>query len=472
MKRRVYIVLTACLLLPAIQILSAQGFRLSVTLPDLPGQEIILSHRLGMKFYTDDTVKTDALGRALFLKDELMPRGMYQLVFPDKKFVEFFIDVKQKFELYTRIPAASDSIRFKGSPENSKFAKWQQEFSRNRDRSGQVQARLKKGNLSTDSTRILNDELRQIQQSTNTMWEKYTADLAGTLPGKFINGLKPVKIPESEGKPDTAEKQLKQYRYVREHFFDGVDFTDQALLRTPLIETKLDQFFNQVLQQNADTLITEAVHLIERTRSSKEMYQFVGQYLFNLYSSPKVMGTDAVYVYLADTYYLNGQTPWVDSANLRGIRSRAAELRPLLLGKVAPELTGLISDKDQPVDINKITANYLILYFWSPDCGFCKETTPKFAAMYQELKESGIEILALNTRLEKEDWLKFIADHQLGWINAYCPSNVRHMIEQYQAFATPAIYILDRSRRIIAKSISWEQVKPFMKQYIEIQAGR
>ena len=472
MKRIPFLLITLLALLSGTPATLAQGLKLTVDVPDLPTQDIILSHRFGMKFYTDDTARTDAAGRASFTKTQLLPRGMYQLVFPNKKFVEFFLDVNQAFTINTRASAPGDSVRYSGSPENSRFTDWQHGYARNRERSAVIQARLKKGSLTPDSTRILNQELQTIQQTVNKMWDTYGSALNGTLPGKFINGLRPVKIPEALGKPDAADKQKIQYEYVRAHFFDGVDLKDEGLLRTPLIETKIDQYFNQVMPQIADSLITEAVKIIERVRPSKEMYQFVVQYLFNLYTDPKIMGTDAVYVYLADSYYLNGQTPWIDSANLRGIRVRADELRPLLLGKVAPDLQGLVSDKEQVIDFKSIKSKYLILYFWSPECGFCKEATPKLASVYPDLKNLGAEILAVNTRLDKPEWLKFIEDHQLGWINVFCPVNTREMIDKYQAFTTPCIYILDSSKKIIAKSISWDQVKPFLKQYQEMSLGR
>ncbi|MFA6481493.1 MAG: thioredoxin-like domain-containing protein, partial [Bacteroidales bacterium] len=432
---------------------------------DLPEKNIILSHRLGMKFYTDDTLKTDNFGRCEFAGGALMAQGMYQLVFPDKKFAEFFIDKNQVFSMYTRVMAPSDSLIFTGSPENSRFQEWQRKYTANRNRSGQIQNRLKKGNLTPDSSQLLNKELKQIQSSNNQIWDTAITDLAGTLPGAFIHALRPVRIPESLGKPDVKENQFKQYQYLRTHFFDGLDFADERLLRTPAVETKLDQYFKQIIPQIADTLMVEADQIIERSKRAKNMYQFVVQYLFNLYTDPQTMGTDAVYVHIAEKYYLTGEAPWVDSANLRGITYRVKELSPLLIGKEAPVLEGLLTTDDQPLDIKDIKSEYLILYFWSPDCGFCKEATPKLHAVYQDLKKMGVEIVALDTRLDKVSWLKFIADNQLNWINGHCPGNVRAMIEKYQAFSTPTLYILDSRRRIIAKSISVDQVKPFMTQY-------
>ncbi len=449
--------------------LIGQGLRLTLSVPDLPEKEVILSHRLGMKFYTDDTIKTDNRGSAVFESGEPMPAGMYQLVFPDKKFVEFFLDKDQVFGISTKISALTDNLRFNGSAENSRFHEWQQQYALKRSSGSAIQSRLKKGNLSPDSIQLLNKELHQIQVSVNQIWDSAINDLAGTLAGNFIRGLKPAQVPDSFLKANTQEGQLRQYQFVRAHFFDNIDFTDEGLLRTPLIENKLDQYFKQVVPPVPDTIISDARKIIELSKPAINMYQFVVQYIFNLYTDPEIMGTDAVYVYIAENYYLTGQTPWIDSANLRGINARVKELKPLLLGKVAPALDGLVNTEEQPVELNEIKSKYLILYFWSPDCGFCKESTPKLYSQYEDLKKLGIEIVALNTRLDKQLWLTFISENQLSWINVYSPVRIKFMIDKYQAFSTPIMYILDSERRIIAKNISVDQVKPFFTQYLARQ---
>jgi thiol-disulfide isomerase/thioredoxin len=449
--------------------LFGQGLKLTVTIPDLPDSELILSHRMGLKFYTDDTVKTDNNGKAVFESSAHVTGGMYQIVLPNKKFIEFFLDKNQVFGIISRASTPAESLVFTGSPENERFHEWQNNFSANKNRSSLIQAKIKKGNLPADSLSLLNRELQDIQYENNKLWDLAIQDLAGTLPGSFIKGMKPVRIPASYGKPDTQESQKRQYDYLKQHFFDDVDFRDVRLLRTPLIETKLDQYFKQIVVPIVDSINASVSRVIEMAKDEETMYQFVVQYLFNMYSNPEIMGTDAVYVFIADNYYLKGKTPWIDSTNLQGISYRVKELRPLLIGKVAPQLDGLFSIDEQPIDIKNIKSKFLILYFWSPDCGFCKEGVPKFHTQYKDLKKMDIEVIAINTRPDRESWVKFINDNSLSWINLYSPQKVRELIDKYQAFHTPILYILDNERHIIAKNISYEQIMPFFAQYLSMK---
>ncbi len=445
----------------------SQGHRITVFLPDLPGKDIILSHRIGLKFFTDDTVRLQQDGHAIFSGDTLLPEGMYQIVLPDKKYIEFFLGPVQFFDLRTRTGALNDSLVFIGSKENSLFISWQNEYAKIRNRTGAIQEKLKKGGLTADSAQILNRDLRTLQAKGNQVWDEYTKALEGTLPGRFIKGLRPFKIPENLSSPKTQDEQYKQYLFIRTHFFDNVDFSDERLVRTPLIETKLDQYFTQLVPPFPDSIISEVKLLIDKARSKPQMFQFVSQYLLNLYSDPKYMGTDAVYVWLAETVYLSGQAFWIDASNLQGIRARVAEMKPLLLGTPAPELVGLLKPDDSPLFLKLIPDRFLILLFWEPDCSHCKEITPKLFKEYVQLKTMGAEVIALNTRTEKDSWIKFIDENKLNWINAYSPTHYREITERYQAWSTPRIFILDHNRKIIGKDISHDQIIPFLKQEIE-----
>lgn len=445
-------------------LLQGQGYRISVNVPDLPSTDLILAHRIGLKFYTDDTVKTQGDGRSVFSGDSLLPQGMYQLVFPDKRYIEFFLGPVQFFEIRTLGSALTDSLAFTGSPENTYFIDWQRKYGAIRSRTSSLQEKIKKGNLPADSVKLINRELQSLQLYGNQVWDTAIQKLEGTAAGSFVRGMRPVRLPDSLVSLRTQEGQYKQYLYFRTHFFDGVNFSDERMLRTPLIENKLDQYFNQVVPPYPDSIIRDARIVIDRARAKPDVFRFVVQYLLNLYSDPKIMGTDAVYVHLAENYYLNGQATWIDSANLQGIRVRVADLKPLLIGSPAPVLPGLINTESTPVSIDTVNADYVILFFWDPGCSHCKEVLPKLLVEYPGLKKLGCEVVAVDTHAEKEPWIKYIEENKLTWINVYSPVYFREILNRYQVWTTPRVFVLDRKGKIVGKDLAVEQIKPFIEQ--------
>ena len=398
-----------------------QGYRIGVCIADQPHTEIILSHRYGDRFFVDDTAKTQFDGCAVFTDTFLLDQGMYQVVFPDKKYIEFFIGEGQNFGLSTLHKSLIDSLRFTNSPENEAFRHWMFDHD----------------------------------------WKTAITLLGNHVAGRFLSALKPVDM------PTTITDRTAQYYYLRAHFFDQIDFGDANMLRTPLIISKLDQYFNQLVPPIPDSVIHAVDEVILLARKNHEVLQYVVQYLFNLYAEPEIMGMDAVYVHMAENFYLNGQADWIDAENLLSITQRVSELKPLLIGNPAPMINGLETPQGDAVSIQHIKSQFTVLYFWEPGCSHCKESTPRLLEDYEMLKKLGAEIVAINTRNEVSEWNSFIQEHKLTWINVYAPHTVIDVIQKYLAWTTPKVIILDKDKKIIGKDLSVEQVLPFIKQVLQ-----
>jgi peroxiredoxin len=266
-----------------------------------------------------------------------------------------------------------------------------------------------------------------------------------------------------DGKPD----QILQYKYYLKHFFDYIDFSDGALVRTPLIHTKLNQFFSNVVPGHPDSVIRYVDKIIDLAEADPEMFQFTVQYLLNHYSQPKIMGMDAVYVHIGENYYMNGRAHWVSDQNLDLIRTRVKTLKPLLIGAPAPPLQGMETPDSVGIHLNDIEAKLIILYFWEPDCSFCKTATPKLMGTYRKFKDRDVVVLAVNTRLDVETWKSFIAEHELTWMNVYSPHNIRSVLTNYDAYSTPKLFILDSDKKIAAKDIGVEQIDQVIEHLLE-----
>ncbi len=60
----------------------------------------------------------------------------------------------------------------------------------------------------------------------------------------------------------------------------------------------------------------------------------------------------------------------------------------------------------------ELKANYTILYFWDSGCGHCKKVTPKLLDFYAEYKDKGVEVYAIGTEFETEDWKKYVRNER------------------------------------------------------------
>ncbi|HEX3007396.1 MAG TPA: TlpA disulfide reductase family protein, partial [Bacteroidales bacterium] len=103
-----------------------------------------------------------------------------------------------------------------------------------------------------------------------------------------------------------------------------------------------------------------------------------------------------------------------------------------------------------------------VLAFWEADCSHCKKAIPELHTIYEELKDKGVQVLAVHTLSSvegKRKWIDFVNEHSLGdWVNAWSPYSLEFR-DIYDVYSTPVILVLDENKKIIAKRINPEQIK-------------
>jgi thiol-disulfide isomerase/thioredoxin len=290
----------------------------------------------------------------------------------------------------------------------------------------------------------------------------------GNLLATLVKALLPPEVPEFSvpagvANPDSV-RWIKKYNYNKDHFFDNIDLADERLLRTPILYARLEAFFTNVLIQSPDSINKEIDKIIQKCKSNHKVFQFVAVYLFNHFRESEIMGHDAVMVKLADDIYLSGKADWVSKEFKDDLRKQIDLIRPNLLGKKAENLV-MDSYKRIFVSLYDVEKDFTILYFWEPDCGHCKESTPKLKAYYDKVKDTGIEVFAVCTTADKPKWTKYIEDNKLTWINGWDPERSSHFDYYYNVQSTPMVYILDKNKKIIAKKLAVEDIGSFIDNY-------
>jgi thiol-disulfide isomerase/thioredoxin len=290
----------------------------------------------------------------------------------------------------------------------------------------------------------------------------------GNLLSVLVKAMLPVEIPaisvpQGSKNPDST-KWIMSYIYNKNHFFDNIDLTDERLIRTPILQARLNTFFTNVLIQSPDTINKEIDKLIDKVKGHYKIFQFISVYLFNHFRESEIMGHDAVVVKLADDIYLSGKADWVSDEFKDDLRKQVDRIRPNLIGKKAVNLI-MDSYKGIFVSLDDIDKDFTILYFWEPDCGHCADATPKLKAYYDKAKNSGVEVFAVCTTADKAKWQKYIEENKLDWINGWDPERRTNFGYYYNVESTPMIYILDRNKTIIAKKLSVENIGSFIDNY-------
>jgi thiol-disulfide isomerase/thioredoxin len=444
------------------------GYEINVTIMDLQDSTVFLAYHLGDKQYIKDTAKLDRSGNGIFRGQQTLPQGIYMIVLPGRKYFEILISDNQRFSLSCTFSDYFNTLKFTGSKENSAFVEYQKNWVTMQQTAIAISKRIQNNKQNNDSLKILGSVQKLQEENMKAYLKSVVKANEGNFLGTLVKGLLPIDIPKftipiGYKNPDSI-RWVMNYNYNKDHFFDNIDLNDERLIRTPLLYSRLDSFFTNVLIQSPDTINKEIDKLINKCSSNYKMFQFVSVYLFNHFRESEIMGHDAVMVKIADDIYLSGKADWVTREFKDDLRKQIDLIRPNLIGKKAENMV-MDSYKGIFVSLYDVEKDFTVLYFWEPNCGHCQEATPKLKAYYDKPKDYSLEVFAVCTTADKEKWTKYIEDNKLTWINGWDPKRISHFDFYYNVQSTPTIYVLDKNKKIIAKKLAVEEIGPFIDNY-------
>jgi len=117
-----------------------------------------------------------------------------------------------------------------------------------------------------------------------------------------------------------------------------------------------------------------------------------------------------------------------------------------------------------------VSAEYTLLYFWEADCSHCQKSTPQLYDVFLKYREKDVKVVAvhvINSVEGKEKWVDFVNEHQMyDWINGWSPYN-NDFRKQYNLQSFPQLFLLDKDKKIIAKSLAPEQVDEILGRLLK-----
>jgi thiol-disulfide isomerase/thioredoxin len=464
--KRITIILTILIIVFCSNIF-AQGYKIEVQISGIKDTTIMLGYHMGDKKYVQDTAKVDSKGYAVFNGDSTLKQGIYLIILPSKTYFEILISNNQKFGVKTESNNLLDKLSFTNSKENSSFADYQRFMIEQQKTMTTYQSKYKAVSGKPDSIKIMQEKIKDLDKKVNEYWDNIISSNPNTILALIIKTMKNVELPKfqipANVKNVDSLKWVLSYQFNKAHFFDNLPLSDPRLLRTPILEARLNTYFDRVLIPSPDSIIPEAIKIIEASKPNKEVFQYMLQFLGNKFSTSNIMGFDAVFVAIAEKYYLTGQAWWADKKMLDKIQERVTALKPNLIGKQCPNLS--LPDMSGTVrNLNDIKAKITVLYFWDSSCSHCKKVTPEVKKIYDKFKSKGLEVYAVYTQGNQPEVIEYLNKNNLNWINVWDPAQNSNFRNLFDIYSTPVIYVLDANKKIIAKRISEESLNSMLEQ--------
>ncbi len=455
---------------------SPKAYSIKIKLNGLRDTSCYLAYHFGDKQYLKDTAKVDAKGNMVFDGKDKLQGGIYLIVLPNKTNFEILVvDDQQNFSMESDTTKIAENMKVTGSKENELFYDFLKFLGKKTKQADPLLDGYKRNkDKNKDSATYFQKKLNDVESEVKAQRAKVIAENPGTFVSKIFKASTDLDIPEAPILANGRKDSTFAYHWMKQHYFDNLDFSDDRFLRTPLLHSKMKYYLDNLTPQIPDSINKSADFIVEKARANKEVFKYCVWNITNTYETSQIMGMDAIFVHMSEKYYLSGQAFWIDSTTRRKIQERYETLKPLLIGKKAPALS-LPDSSEKFHTLYTEPGKFTILYFWDPNCGHCQKETPKLNEFYAANKEKGISIYAVSTDHPKE-WRKYIKEKNLKFLNL-CNAISDHTVyydlrKMYDVYSTPTIFVLNDKKEIVAKRLGVEQLGEFIEGYTKMMEER
>lgn len=458
---------------------SAQGYRLDFKVKGWKDTTVYLGFYTGEQTYVKDTAKVNGLGEFKFEGRNKLTQGVHFLVVNKNKIFDFVVAQDQEFRIETSTDDYIRDLTVTGDEDNRVFFE-NIAFNMARNKEADPLVKLYRDEKSTpEQKKGAEESLKKINETVMAYQDQLIAKNPGFLTARLLKATRNVEIPPAPKKADGSIDSTFQLRWYRQHYFDNFDLADDAMLHLPrpLYQEKIKEYAEKLFAPQPDTIVRAITFMVEKAKRNPETYKYlVWNMIFN-YQNPEIMGLDQVFVKLYEKYVASGEMDyWLDAATKKNVKDYAEKLNLGKIGSTATNLT-MLDQNLQPKSLYDIKAKYSVLFFFSPNCGHCKEETPKLVEFYNANKAKyNLEVFAVSVDTSMMEMKKFIKEFKTPWITVNGPRTYskQHHSTYYQSDTTPFMYVIDGQKKIIAKKLPVEQLGEFLakhEQFLKIKAS-
>jgi thiol-disulfide isomerase/thioredoxin len=496
------ILFVTCVLLSSLTY--AQKLRFKVE--GLKDTTVFLTKYYGQKLFYADTAVMKG-GIAEFTANPNLKPGVLALLMPGQKYFEFIYN-NEEIYIETKGPDFVSNMKVKKSEENKIFVAYIQYLQAQRNTATAIRAKRDALQSTDPQYKKYSDQLDSISKIVSS----YQANLIQThstkLVGKIVKMSIDIVIPEApKNEKGIVIDSNFRYNYYRAHYWDNVDLSDDRLVNTQVFHQKLEYYFGKnMLLQHPDTVLNVAIPFCNKLKPGSEMFKYCVDYITNNAAKSNIMGMDKVFVMMVDNFYCKNDPAtgksrayWMPAEKLEDLCKDNEIKKHLVQGVVPPNVILRDTTDKKWIGFMNLPSEYTILYFWDPECGHCKKTTPKLQRLYEEkLKARNVEVFAVGKATDEdfEKWKKFIRDNHLTFINVGMtkslyeeaikdPSNLvpipgdnrpkpttlesLNYHDTYDLYATPRIFVLDKDKKIIAKQLTISQLEDLLDRLQKVK---
>lgn len=435
---------------------SSAQLSLSYIITGLKDNNVFLSAVKGSRYIKVDSCNS-INGLINFNDINRFPVGVYRISFEDSLFTDVILN-NENIIVTNSIKNLKDSTAIISSEENKIYYEYWGMANKINDSINMITqignaVYEANGNKLTPDLDSMAMQIYNLSEKLN----KFTWGLVSKSPGLYVSKLLKAYItPEWQAykKSPGAKYYPNKYNFLKDRFFDNIDFSDSTLLNSEVFYVLCNDYLSKFADPPSDSAYISAIDFIlNKAQPYQPVYDYILDLFVNTFDNTE---WEETFIHLVDDYLLkNTCTPDEHDKNMS---ERAASLKKLKPGNKAPDILSTDAGGN-PVTLYSTKSKITLLMFWSSECPHCEEVMSQMLHIYSVYHPLGLEIFAVSADTDRSSWITAINKHGLKWVNVSDLLEFKSpSIAAYNAYSTPTFFLLDTEKNIISHPYSPRQM--------------
>ena len=474
MRYFLFIMLCVFSFLPKINAASDSSiYTISITVKGLKSSKTVLGYHYGdQKFVVDSATVDTATGFFSFKNRRKLTEGVYFVAVTEGSSKGILFDIilagDHDFLIETNVNAPVDSANVFKSSENTQFFSYQKRVKWVQTELEAMRSTLQLLQRATKDRAVLAEHEQKMTEKAQAL-DVFMGDQIQKYPNSYTSKLLKLlrnPIVPADLKPYSSDKKPNP-NYVfwyRQHYFDGVDFSDERLLRSPYYVARLNQFLGKIVVPLPDSMKIYLDMLLGKARlKNLAVYQYTLRWLTNLFDANiEKPYADTYLVHLVEKYQ-HAPDAGTDKATLERLDYKALAFKPNLIGNAAPPFS-LPNTEGGLKSVSDVKSDYTLLIFYSALCTHCRENIPKIQQALQMTDTARISVFTVCTDGLTDAWKAFLAEMKMSnWTNVLDAKTDSDIQKNYATWNLPTLYLLNKKKEIVAKRLKAEDLPDIVK---------
>jgi len=432
------------------QNVKCQNYTIVGKIKGLQSKQVYLYDYYGEKNTLIDSTQADDENEFQFILKSNTLVGLYKIGYSNDKSLDIIFN-NENIRFSTNNSYPIDSMNIIQSVENKLYYEYINKRDKSHYKLGILNQLLNSYPEKDSFYFSVQKEFLLIQQNLDA----YAQSIIDKQPLSYISKIarierSPLVIPDMP--------PLVRNEYMRSHFLDN-SFDDTLLIRSNVITSKIITYLTFYRNQQFSKERQESEYIIgidtvlQKIRTNETIYEFVVDYLIRGFEK---YGYDRLITHVA--FNSRFDEGCVNTERKQQLEKKIENLKRLSVGKIAPDINVTCYD-GKNVKLSDISTDYTVLLFWASWCPHCSQLIPELKNVYNKHKNK-LEFIAISIDTDKKAYEDFLSKNQIDWIN--CTDLMgweSKTVKDFDVFATPTMFLLDKNKKILSKPITINQLK-------------